>query len=285
MNGINKEARQIFAEIVSNKKVGAYHHIVFSVGELANSAKPGNFVAISVGGQNSAMVLRRAFAIYRTFDRGASGGLLEIVVAPHGAGSIWLTNQLPGFKVDLVAPLGTAFGIPTEPVRALLVGGGYGSAPLFGLSEVLKSRGCRIDMVLGASTAMKIYAPLDGKRSVNSLTTVTEDGTTGITGKVTDVIPGIIETNQIDIIYSCGPMGMLEAINVIAQERGVVHQCAIEEAMACGIGVCMTCVLPIRGEDGVIRMLRSCIDGPVVDGGSVIWNSKRTIPEGTWGRK
>ena len=77
---------------------------------------------------------------------------------------------------------------------------------------------------------------------------------------------------------------MLEAINVIAQERGVVHQCAIEEAMACGIGVCMTCVLPIRGEDGVIRMLRSCIDGPVVDGGSVIWNSKRTIPEGTWGR-
>jgi dihydroorotate dehydrogenase electron transfer subunit len=229
------------------------------------------------------MVLRRAFAIYRTFDKGSNGGLLEIVVAPHGAGSTWLTNQLPGFKVDLIAPLGTAFGIPTEPVRALLVGGGYGSAPLFGLSEVLKNRGCRVDMVLGASTAMKIYAPLDGKRSVNSLTTVTEDGTTGITGKVTDVLADIIETNQIDIIYSCGPMGMLEAINVIAEKLGVVHQCAIEEAMACGIGVCMTCVLPIRGEHGVVRMLRSCIDGPVVDGDSVIWGAKRVIPEGTWG--
>lgn len=138
-------------------------------------------------------------------------------------------------------------------------------------------------MVLGASTAMKIYAPLDGKRSVSSLTITTEDGTTGITGKVTDVLPGIIETNQIDIIYSCGPMGMLEAINQIAAELGVVHQCAVEEAMACGIGVCMTCVLPIRGEDGEIRMLRSCIDGPVVDGSSVIWSSKRQIPEGTWG--
>ncbi len=283
MSSINKDARQLMAEIVSNKKVGAYHHIVFSVGDLANFARPGNFVAISVGGSNSAMVLRRAFAIYRTFDRGSSGGLLEIVVAPHGAGSVWLTNQLPGFKVDLIAPLGTAFGIPTEPVRALLVGGGYGSAPLFGLSEVLKSRGCRIDMVLGASTAMKIYAPLDGKRSVNSLTTVTEDGTTGITGKVTDVISGIIEANQIDIIYSCGPMGMLQAINVIAQEHDVVHQCAIEEAMACGIGVCMTCVLPIKGDDGQIRMLRSCIDGPVVDGATVIWSAKREIPEGTWG--
>ena len=283
MMGINKNATQMMAEIVSNKRVGAYNHIVFAVGDIASHAKPGNFVAIAVGGPNSAMVLRRAFAIYRTFDKGSNGGLLEIVVAPHGAGSTWLTNQLPGFKVDLIAPLGTAFGIPTEPVRALLVGGGYGSAPLFGLSEVLKNRGCRVDMVLGASTAMKIYAPLDGKRSVNSLTTVTEDGTTGITGKVTDVLADIIETNQIDIIYSCGPMGMLEAINVIAEKLCVVHQCAIEEAMACGIGVCMTCVLPIRGEDGVVRMLRSCIDGPVVDGDSVIWGAKRVIPEGTWG--
>ena len=283
MTGINKSATQVWAEIISNKKVGAYHHIVFSVGEIASSAKPGNFVAISVGGESSSMVLRRAFAIYRTFDRGASGGLLEIVVAPHGAGSTWLTNQNAGFKVDLIAPLGTAFGIPTEPVRALLVGGGYGSAPLFGLSEVLKNRGCRVDMVLGASTAMKIYAPLDGKRSVSSLTVTTEDGTTGITGKVTDVLPGIIAENEIDIIYSCGPMGMLEAINNISAELGIMHQCAIEEAMACGIGVCMTCVLPIKGEDGQVRMLRSCIDGPVVDGESVIWNSKRSIPEGTWG--
>ena len=281
--GINSNAKQVLAEVVSNKKVGAYHHIVFAVGELANSAKPGNFVAISVGGESSQLVLRRAFAIYRTFDRGATGGLLEIVVAPHGPGSTWLTNQQAGAKIDLIAPLGTAFGIPTQPVRALLVGGGYGSAPLFGLSEVLKNRGCRVDMVLGASTAMKIYAPLDGKRSVSSLTVTTEDGSTGKTGKVTDVIREIIEANEIDIIYSCGPMGMLEAINEIAEEYDLMHQCSIEESMACGIGVCMTCVLPIKGEDGQIRMLRSCIDGPVVDGESVIWKAKRTIPEGTWG--
>ena len=281
--GINSNAKQVLAEVVSNKKVGAYHHMVFAVGELANSAKPGNFVAISVGGESSQLVLRRAFAIYRTFDRGATGGLLEIVVAPHGPGSTWLTNQQAGAKIDLIAPLGTAFGIPTQPVRALLVGGGYGSAPLFGLSEVLKNRGCRVDMVLGASTAMKIYAPLDGKRSVSSLTVTTEDGSTGKTGKVTDVIREIIEANEIDIIYSCGPMGMLEAINELAEEYNLVHQCSIEESMACGIGVCMTCVLPIKGEDGQIRMLRSCIDGPVVDGESVIWKAKRTIPEGTWG--
>ena len=281
--GINSNAKQVIAEIVSNKKVGAYHHMVFAVGDIAKAAKPGNFVAISVGGESSQLVLRRAFAIYRTFDRGASGGLLEIVVAPHGAGSTWLANQQPGVKIDLIAPLGTAFGIPTEPVRALLVGGGYGSAPLFGLSDVLKNRGCRVDMVIGASTAMKIYAPLDGKRSVSSLTITTEDGSTGKTGKVTDVLREIITSNEIDIVYSCGPMGMLEAINNITEEFNLMHQCSIEESMACGIGVCMTCVLPIKGEDGQIRMLRSCIDGPVVAGESVIWSAKRTIPEGTWG--
>lgn len=280
---MNPRAAQIAAELISNKKVGAYHHMVFFVGDLAAQARPGNFVAIAVGGESSAMVLRRAFAIYRSTEKGPEGGLIELVVAPHGQGSRWLTSLEPHAVVDMVAPLGTQFGIPTEPVRALLVGGGYGSAPLFGLAELLKGRGCRVDMVLGASTASKIYAPLDGKRSVSSLTLTTDDGSTGIMGKITDVLPRLIEENEIEIIYSCGPMGMLQAITKISDRYGILHQCAVEESMACGIGVCMTCVLPVKGEDGVIRMLRSCIDGPVMDGSRVIWDSKRQIPEGTFG--
>jgi dihydroorotate dehydrogenase electron transfer subunit len=280
---MNSRAAQISAELISNKKVGAYHHMVFSVGDLATQARPGNFVAIAVGGESSAMVLRRAFAIYRSTEKGPQGGLIELVVAPHGQGSRWLTALEPHAVVDMVAPLGTHFGIPTEPVRALLVGGGYGSAPLFGLAELLKSRGCRVDMVLGASTAAKIYAPLDGKRSVSSLTLTTDDGSTGIKGQITDVLPKLIEENEIEIIYSCGPMGMLQAITAISDSYGILHQCAVEESMACGIGVCMTCVLPVKGDDGVVRMLRSCIDGPVMDGSRVIWDSKRRIPEGTFG--
>ena len=280
---MNSRAAQISAELISNKKVGAYHHMVFSVGDLAAQARPGNFVAIAVGGESSAMVLRRAFAIYRSTEKGPQGGLIELVVAPHGQGSRWLTALEPHAVVDMVAPLGTHFGIPTEPVRALLVGGGYGSAPLFGLAELLKSRGCRVDMVLGASTSSKIYAPLDGKRSVSSLTLTTDDGSTGIKGQITDVLPTLIEENEIEIIYSCGPMGMLQAITTVSEKYGILHQCAVEESMACGIGVCMTCVLPVTGDDGVIRMLRSCIDGPVMDGSRVIWDSKRRIPEGTFG--
>jgi dihydroorotate dehydrogenase electron transfer subunit len=283
MSGINKSAQQNDVEIISNKKVGAYHHIVFAVGDMAAYARPGNFVAISVGGNSSSMILRRAFAIYRASDRGQYGGTIELVVAPHGQGSRWLTSLEIHDHVNMVGPLGTHFGIPAEPVNALLVGGGYGSAPLFGLAEVLKERGCRVDMVLGASVAGKIYAPLEGKRSVNSLTITTEDGSTGIQGKVTDVLPDLIRKHNSEIIYSCGPMGMLAAVDAVSQSFNVMHQCAVEESMACGIGVCMTCVIPLRDESGIIKMTRSCIDGPVMDGEKVIWDSRRKIPEGTWG--
>ena len=283
MKSINKKAQQRHAEIISNKKVGAYHHMVFAVGDMASAAFPGNFVAISVGGPNSAMVLRRAFAIYRSHDRGNYGGTIELVVAPHGQGSKWLTSLPVHATVDMVGPLGTHFGIPTEPVNALLVGGGYGSAPLFGLADLLKSHGSRVDMVIGASTAGKIYAPLEGKRTVNSMAVTTEDGSTGLRGRVTDLIPKLISEHHVDIIYSCGPMAMLAAIQELADTHDVHHQASIEESMACGIGVCMTCVIPLRDDQGILRMSRSCIDGPVVDGSCVVWSSRGSIPPGTLG--
>jgi dihydroorotate dehydrogenase electron transfer subunit len=275
---INRNAKQINAEIISNKKAGPYHHMVFAVGEMAAAARPGNFVALSVGGENSASVLRRAFAIYRATDKGLLGGTIELVVAPHGAGSKWLCSLQIGDFVDLIGPLGTAFGIPTTPANTMLIGGGYGSAPLFALAELLKNRGCRVDMVLGASTANKIYAPLEGKRSVSSLTLTTDDGTAGVHGQITESIPRLIREFNTEVIYSCGPMSMLNSINKIAQDFDLVHQCSVEESMACGIGVCMTCVVPVKVNED-IKMLRTCIDGPVMDGSAIIWD-KEGLKEG-----
>ena len=271
MATINKSAVQIKATLVGNKRVGQYHQLIINIGDIAHQCRPGNFVAISVGGESSRMVLRRAFAISRVSESSSFGGVIELIVAPHGSGSKWLCAQSEGTVLDVVLPLGTAFGIPTEPVQVLLVGGGYGSAPLFGLAEVLHARGCRVDMLLGASTAGKIYAPMEGKRSVNSLRIFTEDGSMGQLGRVTDPIKSLIEDLDIAVIYSCGPMPMLSAINAITNSTDVIHQCAVEESMACGIGICMTCVLPVRDEAGNISMLRSCIDGPVMDGSSVVW--------------
>jgi dihydroorotate dehydrogenase electron transfer subunit len=272
MMQINKSAKQLLAPIVSNKRVGQYHQIIINIGDVAAACKPGNFVAISVGGDSSRMVLRRAFAISRVSTSTTVGGTMELIVAPHGQGSKWLCAQGEGVVLDLIAPLGTAFGIPTEPVPVLLVGGGYGSAPLFGLAELLNSRGCRVDMLLGASTGSKIYAPMEGKRAVNSMRIYTEDGSMGVAGRVTDPIAEIIKDLNVAVIYSCGPMPMLAAITAIAIQSDVVHQCAVEESMACGIGICMTCVLPVENEDGTISNLRSCIDGPVMDGSKVQWS-------------
>jgi len=272
MSQINRSAKQLIAPVVSNKKVGQYHQIIVNVGDLAESCKPGNFVAINVGGDSSRMILRRAFAISRVSSSTTFGGTMELIVAPGGQGSRWLCAQGEGAMLDIVAPLGTAFGIPTEPVPVLLVGGGYGSAPLFGLAEVLNSRGCRVDMILGASTAAKIYAPMEGKRAVNSMRIFTEDGSMGQQGRVTDPIPELIKDLDLAVIYSCGPMPMLSAITAITNQFEVIHQCAVEESMACGIGVCMTCVIPVKDDAGDISMLRSCIDGPVMDGSKVQWN-------------
>ncbi|CAN2238961.1 dihydroorotate dehydrogenase electron transfer subunit [Candidatus Planktophila dulcis] len=281
MATINKSAVQEMVTILSNKRVGAYHQILLNVGDIVKNCRPGNFVAISVGGDTSKMILRRAFAISRVSESSQYGGTMELIVAPHGSGSKWLCSQTEGTEIDVVAPLGTAFGIPTEPISALLIGGGYGSAPLFGLADVLKSRGCKVDMLLGASVGSKIYAPMEGKRSVNSLKIYTEDGSMGETGRVTENLLDIVRDRNIDVIYSCGPMAMLSAITALVADLEVIHQCAVEESMACGIGICMTCVLPVRNEDGSTSMLRSCIDGPVMDGSTVRWDLVGKVPEGT----
>ncbi|MEY4973136.1 MAG: hypothetical protein RL399_1093 [Actinomycetota bacterium] len=280
MSTINKSAVQVTATVISNKRVGAYHQIILSVGEAARNCRPGNFIAIQVGGDSSRMVLRRAFAISRTTESSQFGGTVELIVAPHGSGSKWLCAQAEGAEVDVVTPLGKSFGVPTEPANALLIGGGYGSAPLFGLADLLKSRGCRVDMILGASNGSKIYAPMEGKRSVNSLKIFTEDGSMGESGRVTTQLSSIIEERNVEIIYSCGPMAMLKAITEIADTHGVLHQASVEESMACGVGICMTCVLPVRDDEGVISMKRSCIDGPVMDGSKVCWDLVGKSTEG-----
>lgn len=280
MSTINKSAVQVDAVVIANKRIGAYHQIILSVGEAVKNCRPGNFIAIQVGGGASRMVLRRAFAISRTSENAQYGGTVELIVAPHGSGSQWLCAQSEGAEINVITPLGKAFGIPTEPANALLIGGGYGSAPLFGLADVLKNRGCKVDMVLGASNGNKIYAPMEGKRSVNSLKIFTEDGSMGEIGRVTSQLSEIIEERNIEIIYSCGPMAMLKAITEIASEHQVIHQASVEESMACGIGICMTCVLPVKDESGTISMKRSCIDGPVMDGAAVCWDLVGKSTEG-----
>jgi dihydroorotate dehydrogenase electron transfer subunit len=276
-------AIQVTGEVLGLRRAGDYHVLTLTAPGVAELTRPGHFVALAVGGPESSMLLRRAFSIYSVQSRGVYGGTLEIVFATSGKGTEWLARLHRHDQVDIVGPLGRPFALPKEPVSCVLVAGGYGSAPMFSLADALRARGCRVDVVLGASTEAKLFGVLDAKRIAASLTITTDDGSVGEHGRVTDVMPAVMERTAAEVVYACGPMAMLANVAKVAAEYGAYSQCAVEEAMACGIGICMTCVLPVVGDDGVTRMLRSCVDGPVFRGDRVRWDDVGTIPEGTLG--
>ncbi len=274
---------QVSAEVVSLRRIGAYHHLTLLAPGIPELTRPGHFVAVAVGGEGSGMLLRRAFSIHRVTPAGASGGTVDVVFATHGKGTRWLADRRRGDKLDVLGPLGRPFTLPKEPVACVLVAGGYGAAPLFMLSDQLRARGCRVDVLLGAASHDRLFGVLEAKRGSASVTVTTDDGSAGIRGRVTDPLREIIDAAGSDVVYACGPMPMLAAVAEVAARSGAHSQCAVEEAMACGIGVCMTCVLPVRGNDGVTRMLRSCTDGPVFRGPDVRWADVGTVPPGTLG--
>jgi dihydroorotate dehydrogenase electron transfer subunit len=271
---------QALAEVVLIRPVGDYFHLTLGVPGVASRVRAGQFAALAVGGPESAMLLRRGFSIYRA-DPDAD--TVEIVLAVHGKGTAWLAALRTGDVVDVVAPLGRPFELPDEPGPCVLVAGGYGSAPMFGLADRLRDGGCAVHMVVGAATESRLFGVAEAQRVADSVAVTTEDGSVGATGRVTDVLPELIRHMQARTVYACGPMAMLRAVSVVAADLGAASQCAVEEAMACGVGVCMTCVLPVIGDDGVTRMVRSCVEGPVLRGDRVRWDDVGTIPEGTWG--
>jgi len=269
--------------VLDVRRAGLYTVLSLTAPGLAERTKPGHFLNIGIGGEESGLLLRRSFAIYQVQSRGVYGGSVDIVVGVHGKGTQWLVERRRHDNLSIVGPLGKPFTLPKEPANCILVGGGYGTAPLFMLADQLRERGCRVDVIAGAATEEKLFGTLEIKRAASTLTVTTEDGSMGVQGRVTDVLDDIITKTKADVIYACGPMGMLAAVANVAAARGVYSQCSVEESMACGIGICMTCVLPVIGDDGVTRMVRSCVDGPVFRGDRVRWSEVGTVPDDTLG--
>jgi len=271
---------QVTGELIATRRVGAYHHLTFVAPGVAELAKPGQFVALAVGGDTSANLLRRCFSIHKVSPSGTYGGTVDVVVAARGPGTRWLAGLSAHDEVNIIGPLGRAFPLPTEPVACVLVGGGYGSAPLFWLAAVLRERGCHVEMILGAATEDRLFGVIEARRAADGVTVTTDDGSMGVKGWVSDVLPEVIRRSHAEVVYGCGPMAMLRSVTDVAAVEGAIAQVAVEESMACGIGVCMTCVMPVVGNDGQTRMVRSCVDGPVFRGDRVRWDAF----ESGWGR-
>jgi len=266
---------QTEAEVLSSTAEGAYHRLVLRAPEAAPRVRPGHFATLAVGGRHSSMLLRRAFSIHRA---DVEAGTVELVIAEHGHGTGELLRARPGDRLDLIAPLGTPFPLPDGPVSALLVAAGYGSAPLLALGEEIKRRGGQIGFILGAPTVEQLYGVEQARALTQDVLVVTEDGSAGLPGPVTEPLAQAIRAIDATVVHACGPMPVLQAVTGIALDLGARCHTAVEEAMACGVGICMTCVLPVVGEDGVSRFVRSCTDGPVFDGARVRWNDIGTVP-------
>ena len=260
-------------EIIARRREGAYWTVSLSAPDIAERAHPGQFVNVAVSGPGT--LLRRPFSISRVSRQGPAAGTVDFVFDAHGPGTGWLADRTAHEVLDVVGPLGNPFPLPRQKVSCLLVGGGYGVAPLFFLAEELRREGLRVDMIVGAATHERIFNAIEAKRITASVTFTTDDGSFGEEGRVTDVLEQVAKDCGTGVVYACGPMPMLRAVAEQCQELELPSQIATEEHMACGVGVCWTCVIPTRTKDGSVRMKRSCIDGPVFNGVRIAWENSR----------
>lgn len=265
-------------EVLGHKKYSEhYHSLTIVAPEIGERINPGEFVNIRCG-EGSSHILRRPFSVYRVHKRGGWASTIEIVFDIRGAGTRYMAHLRQHSIVDIVGPLGRGFALPRRRAHCLLVGGGIGAAPLFFLADELRNDGHRVDVILGARSARMLLNPIEVRRLASVSRVTTEDGSSGDQGRVTDVLDDTIERCESEIVYTCGPHAMLEAVSRAGAAHKLPVQVAVEELMGCGYGVCMTCVMPVRhkktrkDDAEEIIYARSCTEGPVFNGAAVVYN-------------
>ncbi len=228
--------------------------------------------------------LRRPFSL-----SGRDGSVLEVIHRVVGVGTQWLADLRVGDVVDLIGPLGNAFELPLGKSLGLLVGGGVGLPPMFYLAEAMRDAGWDAVGFVGAMNKDLLAVTWDGdeaaefKRLGFRTVITTDDGSFGIQGLITDgllrTLGELPDVSQA-VIYTCGPEPMMRAVAMIAAELGIDCQVCLEQAMACGMGTCQSCIVRIeehdqphgKTDDGrPWRYRLACTDGPVFDSTQVLW--------------
>ncbi len=248
-------------------------------------------------------MLRRPFSLAGRADDD-TGTTLDVIHRVVGVGTQWLAELVPGDAVDLIGPLGNQFALPEGKSLGLLVGGGVGLPPMFYLAEALRAAGWDAVAFVGAMTADLLAVTFDESTSPNSsgepamstrefathgYSTVitTDNGSLGMKGRITAGLTRVLDAlSDADaaraVVFTCGPEPMMHATADLAAKRGVDCQVCLEQAMACGMATCQSCVVKIdatgsdvvHGETESGRPWRyrfACTDGPVFEAGDVVW--------------
>jgi dihydroorotate dehydrogenase electron transfer subunit len=257
--------RQAKAAVISNNEVMPGVHLIWlDSPQIASQAKPGQFVMVRCG-ENT--VLRRPMSIHQL-----DGKRLALLVNIVGKGTQWLAQCQAGDNIDLLGPLGNGYSIHPDSRNLLLVAGGIGTAPLVFLAQQALSQKCSVTVLLGAATATQLY-PKNLLPAKAKLIIVTEDGSMGKRGLVTDLLPDF--TGGADQIFACGPMPMYKAMAQMPELKNKPVQISLEVRMGCGLSVCYGCTL--KTNSGLRQV---CKDGPVFDLDDILWGELRGVEEG-----
>ena len=247
---------QQFCDIITARELTEdVYALTLEGGALGQAAKPGQFLHIKCG---DGVLLRRPISICDCRD-----GYVKIVFQAVGAGTRWLSEKRRGV-LDVLGPLGTGFSL--EGQRILLVGGGLGVPPLLYAGRATSGI---TTAILGFRSAAQVILKDHFRDVCNQLILTTDDGSAGEAGSVAGPLERELQAGGYDAVLACGPIPMLRAVAALAARYDVPCQVSLEERMACGVGACLGCAVPMQ--DG--RNLRACHDGPVFDSREVKWDA------------
>lgn len=228
---------------------------------LGEAGRPGQFYEIramaALQNANQSRAIPKLFKPISIYDN--QGGRIGFMIKKMGEGTNALSKLRTGDMLELIGPCGNGFPIFTGK-RILLLSGGIGYPPLWYLQKQLINHN-QVYWMHGGASVRDIF-PCDE--------IWTEDGTIGRQGLVTCKLAESIQRHEIDVLYSCGPIPMIAAASQIAVAEGIAHYCSLESYMACGIGVCHGCAVPI-GTAASWDYLRVCKEGPVFNAEEVRW--------------
>ncbi len=238
--------------------------------EIATRARPGEFLQVQVD-PAPVPLLRRPFSVCRADP---AAGTLGIYFGVTGIGTARLAGLTVGDEVRVLGPLGRGYSLPPGPARALCVAGGLGAAPFPFLARALSAAGATVHWLNGAATAGRLY-PVERLGAPVDVTVVTQDGSRGVRGVVTDVLPDLL--TAADRVYACGPNPMLAAVAALCASAPtpVALEVSLEAPMGCGFGTCLGCALPVGGPEALALC---CRQGPVLAAEAVDWPALLALP-------
>lgn len=244
-------------KIISNDKIGPdVFKMVIKSDYISEKSKPGQFINIKCS-PGIDTVLRRPISIC-SIDKNA--GTFEIVYQIRGKGTEILSHLSEGDYLDFIGPVGNSFDIYNSRNRIAVVGGGIGIFPL--LYVLKESKSPVKKAFIGFRNKEFVVLEEEFKKYSTHLYISTDDGSYGYKGFITDLLAKSLEKNEVDIIYTCGPVPMMKKVAEAAEKHGVKCQLSMEERMGCGIGACLVCACKVKyGEDWEYGHV--CSDGPV----------------------